>query len=111
MRSDNRSPSKRCGIPRDTCATWSRRRMSSRPRETAMKTQGVHRLALACAAALACGAVAAAGLKIQMPPETAALKVAPGSELAAGQCGTCHSADYVSTQPRDKPCLLYTSDA
>jgi len=75
-----------------------------------MKTQGVHRLALACAAALACGAVAAAGLKIQMPPETAALKVAPGSELAAGQCGTCHSADYVSTQPRDKPFAFWKAE-
>jgi cytochrome c553 len=34
----------------------------------------------------------------QLPPETAALKPGPGVETAA-VCTTCHSADYISTQP------------
>jgi cytochrome c len=36
---------------------------------------------------------------ITLPPDTAAFKVAPGSSLVSGQCITCHSAQYVSTQP------------
>ena len=35
-----------------------------------------------------------------LPPETAKLKPGPGLELANLQCLTCHSADYISTQPR-----------
>ncbi|MDB6037279.1 MAG: putative cytrochrome oxidoreductase subunit [Verrucomicrobiales bacterium] len=39
-------------------------------------------------------------VKITLPPETAKLKDGPGSELVKGQCLLCHSADYISTQPR-----------
>ncbi len=35
-----------------------------------------------------------------LPPETARLKPGPGADLAAGQCLLCHSADYISTQPK-----------
>ncbi len=35
-----------------------------------------------------------------LPPETAKLKAGPGMELANQQCLVCHSADYISTQPR-----------
>lgn len=35
-----------------------------------------------------------------LPPETARLKAGPGSEMASGLCVLCHSADYISTQPR-----------
>jgi sulfite dehydrogenase len=41
----------------------------------------------------------AAGLKIELPPETASFKTSPGSDLANGQCLTCHSVDYVVIQP------------
>lgn len=41
----------------------------------------------------------AASLKIELPPETAAFKTALGSDLANGQCLTCHSVEYVQTQP------------
>ena len=41
-----------------------------------------------------------APVKIVLPVETAALKKGPGVELAATNCLTCHSADYISTQPR-----------
>jgi len=40
-----------------------------------------------------------AGLKIELPPETASFKTNPGSDLANGQCLTCHSVDYVVIQP------------
>lgn len=41
----------------------------------------------------------AAPVKIQLPNETAGYKPAPGADLANAQCLTCHSAEYVSTQP------------
>ena len=44
-------------------------------------------------------AAIAAGLKIELPPETASFKPAAGADLANGQCLTCHSVDYVVIQP------------
>jgi mono/diheme cytochrome c family protein len=44
--------------------------------------------------------VAAAQTPFALPPETARLKPGPGLELASSQCALCHSADYISTQPR-----------
>jgi sulfite dehydrogenase (cytochrome) subunit B len=38
-------------------------------------------------------------VSIQLPTETAAYKTGPGVELAQGHCVTCHSADYISSQP------------
>ena len=38
--------------------------------------------------------------RFELPPETAAFKPGPGVEAAKTQCLLCHSADYVSTQPR-----------
>jgi cytochrome c len=38
-------------------------------------------------------------VKIELPPETAVYKSAPGADLANAQCLTCHSADYASMQP------------
>jgi mono/diheme cytochrome c family protein len=38
-------------------------------------------------------------LKIELPLETAVYKTGPGSDLANAQCLTCHSAEYVTTQP------------
>lgn len=38
-------------------------------------------------------------VSIQLPAETAAYKKAPGVELVQGHCVTCHSSEYVSTQP------------
>jgi cytochrome c551/c552 len=40
-----------------------------------------------------------APVKIEFPQETTAFKYATGSEIANGQCLTCHSVEYVSTQP------------
>jgi sulfite dehydrogenase len=51
---------------------------------------------LALAAALP---LSAEVVQIKLPPETAAFKPGPGAELANGQCLTCHSVEYVTTQP------------
>jgi sulfite dehydrogenase (cytochrome) subunit B len=64
---------------------------------------------------LAIGAVAAAGsfadaLKIDLPKETATLKPGPGAEMANGQCLVCHSAEYITTQPRDKPLAFWKAE-
>jgi hypothetical protein len=37
---------------------------------------------------------------LSLPPETAQLKPGPGSDLAVANCSLCHSADYISIQPR-----------
>ncbi len=58
------------------------------------------RLALAALGLLLGGLPLGAGeVKIELPPETASFKSAPGLELANAQCLTCHSVDYVLTQP------------
>jgi sulfite dehydrogenase len=43
--------------------------------------------------------LAAEVVQIKLPPETAAFKPGAGSEIANGQCLTCHSVEYVTTQP------------
>ena len=45
-------------------------------------------------------ALTAAEISFRLPPETARLKAGPGVELATASCLLCHSADYISTQPR-----------
>ena len=55
------------------------------------------------ASLLATFVVAAAGLTVQFPPETADFKPGPGVEFAEKNCKTCHSADYIKTQPSGKP--------
>ncbi|MDQ2803060.1 MAG: cytochrome c [Pseudomonadota bacterium] len=60
-------------------------------------------LAVAFGLAPLCSAMVAAGaapVAYDLPPETAAL--APGPNLGAVQanCSGCHSADYITTQPR-----------
>jgi len=46
---------------------------------------------------------AATGLKIELPADSAKLKPGPGVEIAAENCQTCHSVDYIQTQPSGKP--------
>lgn len=36
----------------------------------------------------------------KLPPETVKYQPGPGMELAVANCALCHSADYISTQPR-----------
>lgn len=48
----------------------------------------------------ACLLARAAEVSFTLPQETATLKPGPGAELVTSQCLLCHSADYISTQPR-----------
>jgi hypothetical protein len=36
----------------------------------------------------------------KLPTETTTLKPGPGAPLVVANCTICHSADYISTQPR-----------
>jgi len=47
-----------------------------------------------------------------LPPETSALKPAagPGFEAAKANCGACHSADYVTTQPPHRSKDFWTAE-
>jgi hypothetical protein len=56
-------------------------------------------LLCACVGAGAFPLAAAEG-SFRLPPETAKLKAGAGVEFATASCLLCHSADYISTQPR-----------
>ena len=56
-------------------------------------------LTLAAAACLG-GPASAAPISYKLPDETAAFKPGPNLEVVQNNCTACHSADYVSTQPR-----------
>lgn len=51
------------------------------------------------AAIVAVASAHAGELKITLPPETGMLKPGPGIELMQVNCLTCHSVEYISTQP------------
>jgi mono/diheme cytochrome c family protein len=72
-----------------------------------MRTAMTSTTKLAIAGTFACVAMVAAGtalrakpISYQLPEETAALKKAPGLDVVESNCGACHSADYIQTQPR-----------
>ena len=56
-------------------------------------------LTLAAAACLG-GSASAAPISYTLPDETAAFKPGPNLEVVQNNCTACHSADYISTQPR-----------
>ena len=68
-----------------------------------MKTKHLDTTLVAVAASLS--ASTAFALDITMPPETAAYRVSdlPGYQLVQRNCMTCHSAQYVATQPPGSP--------
>ena len=57
-------------------------------------------LAAAFAALALAAPLSAKPLNYALPDDTAALKKGPGLELAEGNCASCHSVDYINTQPR-----------
>jgi sulfite dehydrogenase (cytochrome) subunit B len=59
-------------------------------------------LALISAALSSLAVVRAAPVSYKLPEETAALKPGPNLETTQNNCTSCHSADYISTQPRDQ---------
>jgi mono/diheme cytochrome c family protein len=38
-------------------------------------------------------------INFELPDETAAFKPGPNLDVVQGNCGACHSADYIQTQP------------
>jgi len=57
-------------------------------------------LALATLASAGLASAIAAPVSYQLPEETATLKPGPNREVAQTNCISCHSADYISTQPQ-----------
>ncbi|MBS0521458.1 MAG: cytochrome c [Proteobacteria bacterium] len=61
---------------------------------------------IALASLLAAGTLAAAlsvdakPFTYTLPDETAAFAPGPNLDVVQGNCGACHSADYIKTQPR-----------
>lgn len=62
-----------------------------------MKTPGLLLLLALPAIALA------APVSYHPPAETAMLAPGPGRDMAQGICATCHSVNYITTQPRSSP--------
>src|ERR1044071_8526688 len=90
----------RCGTRPATCATSSRRR-ASRPRreeKTMKRTLLIAIAALSTSAALV--AVHAKPFTYAVPEDKSAFKPGPNLEVVQGNCGSCHSADYIITQPQ-----------
>jgi hypothetical protein len=53
-------------------------------------------------------AATAAARPYRLPPEAPRLlPEAPDAALVAAHCGSCHSLDYVTTQPRGKPAAFW----
>src|SRR5579871_4004580 len=57
-------------------------------------------LAVAIALMIKYGSANAAPVVYDLPPETAAFKPGPNLETVMNNCTACHSADYISIQPR-----------
>ena len=64
-----------------------------------MKRIALLGLAAACSLAAAT-IVSAKPVTYQLPDETAAFKPGPNLDVVQGNCGSCHSSDYVLTQPQ-----------
>jgi hypothetical protein len=76
-----------------------------------MKRMHKRRIALFCVGVIAAAASPGAmAVKIELPKETATLKPGPGVEAANALCLTCHSVDYIITQPRDKPFAFWKAE-
>ncbi|HYZ62041.1 MAG TPA: cytochrome c [Acetobacteraceae bacterium] len=60
-------------------------------------------LGAALAGLVIAGPAGAAPRSYALPDETAALAPGPNVEVAQQNCTACHSADYISTQPRKLP--------
>jgi sulfite dehydrogenase (cytochrome) subunit B len=58
--------------------------------------------ALAAAVLTNVGVSRASPLSYTLPEETATLRPGPGMETAQNNCVTCHSLDYISTQPPNR---------
>lgn len=67
-----------------------------------MKTRPLLTISLLMLAAIfECGKASAAPIVYDLPPETAAFAPDPNLQTVIENCTGCHSADYISTQPRE----------
>jgi mono/diheme cytochrome c family protein len=57
-------------------------------------------LVLAAIAGLTPGSASAAPVSYTLPDETAAFGPGPNLKVIQNNCAACHSADYITTQPR-----------
>jgi hypothetical protein len=57
-------------------------------------------LALVALPFLGLASISASPIAYELPPETAAFKPGPNLDVVMKNCTSCHSADYVATQPR-----------
>ena len=64
-----------------------------------MKRIALLATAAVCSLALV-GVVSAKPVTYTLPEETAAFKPGPNLDVVQGNCGSCHSSDYVLTQPK-----------
>lgn len=55
------------------------------------------------AALLLAAPAAAAPRSYDLPPDTTSFAAGPNLDVVQGNCGACHSADYIATQPRHLP--------
>lgn len=69
-------------------------------------------LVVCFAATVFAAGAAAATLVYRPPPETAKLAEGPNVEVAEGYCSSCHSVDYITTQPRRHadPAAFWTAE-
>ena len=49
-------------------------------------------------------------LSIQLPADSARLKPGPGVDTASAYCYTCHSVDYIQTQPPNEPHAFWAAE-
>jgi mono/diheme cytochrome c family protein len=55
-------------------------------------------------------AALAGKLSYQLPEETAAFRPGPGLDAVQSNCGACHSADYVSSQPPKQSAAFWEAE-
>ena len=56
----------------------------------------------AAVCSLAAASVCAKPFVYTLPDDSVAMKPGPNFDVAQGNCRSCHSADYIATQPRDR---------
>jgi mono/diheme cytochrome c family protein len=66
--------------------------------------------ALAAAVLTVAGVSYAKAVTYTLPEETSTLRPGPGVETAQNNCLTCHSTDYVSTQPPNRGKVFWEAE-
>lgn len=75
-----------------------------------MYIEKMSRLFLVLLSASAGSSVLALPVNYELPPEIAALKAGPQSDVVQANCSVCHSVDYITTQPMGKGSSFWSSE-